>query len=559
MNIKKQFLQENDSALKLTDLLHNSADLSLLSALEDLISIVDENYYYRAVSAGYTKFFGIQNEAIVGKHVSELHGQERFEQCIKPFLDKALQGEEVSLQFWGKNHIGEDRFIDSRHTFYNGLPTKSVAVVARDITDQITSHMALGKEKRMLTTMIDALPGFIFIKDNNGVYQRCNRSFEVFLNKENKDIIGFSDDDLMSKKSANYIKANDRRVLQGNEIRCDEKVTYNNGEQRLLDMLKIPLYSDDKNIEGLVGIGYDVTEERETQSKLKLAALVFETTSEPCFILDKNGYIQTANVAAKSNIMPSQKSDKHLLSITDFIFCYDGNLLFKEIIATKRQWAGDVITKGGQPFLATLNSTLDDNNIPDNYVLILRDNTSSKIKEMDLANKAYYDYLTGLPNRLQLENNLNSAIIRCERQNKLMAALFIDLDKFKPINDQFGHFEGDKVLIEIATRIKLEIRKIDLVARIGGDEFIVIIDIESIDQAKHVAQKLIEQIEQPLIIQKSSTTVTASIGISIYPEDANNAKELLEHADQAMYEAKLHKDVSYCCYHEIIKNDQLGC
>ena len=559
MNIKKQFLQENDSALKLTDLLHNSADLSLLSALEDLISIVDENYYYRAVSAGYTKFFGIQNEAIVGKHVSELHGQERFEQCIKPFLDKALQGEEVSLQFWGKNHIGEDRFIDSRHTFYNGLPTKSVAVVARDITDQITAHMALGKEKRMLTTMIDALPGFIFIKDNNGVYQRCNRSFEVFLNKENKDIIGFSDDDLMSKKSANYIKANDRKVLQGNEIRCDEKVTYNNGEQRLLDMLKIPLYSDDENIEGMVGIGHDVTDERETESKLKLAALVFETTSEPCFILDKNGYIQTANVAAKSNIMPSQKSDKHLLSITDFIFCYDGNLLFKEIIATKRQWAGDVITKGGQPFLATLNSTLDDNNIPDNYVLILRDNTSSKIKEMDLANKAYYDYLTGLPNRLQLENNLNSAIIRCERQNKLMAALFIDLDKFKPINDQFGHFEGDKVLIEIATRIKLEIRKIDLVARIGGDEFIVIIDIESIDQAKHVAQKLIEQIEQPLIIQKSSTTVTASIGISIYPDDANNAKELLEHADQAMYEAKLHKDVSYCCYHEIIKNDQLGC
>jgi len=559
MNIKKQFLQENDSALELTDLLHNSADLSLLSALEDLISIVDENYYYRAVSAGYTKFFGIQNEAIVGKHVSELHGQELFEQCIKPFLDKALQGEEVSLQFWGKNHIGEDRFIDSRHTFYNGLQTKSVAVVARDITDQITAHMALGKEKRMLTTMIDALPGFIFIKDNNGVYQRCNRSFEVFLNKENKDIIGFSDDDLMSKKSANYIKANDRKVLQGNEIRCDEKVTYNNGEKRLLDMLKIPLYSDDKNIEGVVGIGYDVTEERETESKLKLAALVFETTSEPCFILDKNGYIQTANVAAKLNIMPSQKSDKHLLSITDFIFCYDGNLLFKEIIATKRQWAGDVITKAGQPFLATLNSTLDDNNIPDNYVLILRDNTSSKIKEMDLANKAYYDYLTGLPNRLQLENNLNSAIIRCERQNKLMAALFIDLDKFKPINDQFGHFEGDKVLIEIAARIKLEIRKIDLVARIGGDEFIVIIDIESIDQAKHVAQKLIEQIEQPLIIQKSSTTVTASIGISIYPDDANNAKELLEHADQAMYEAKLHKDVPYCCYHEIIKNDQLGC
>ena len=113
-------------------------------------------------------------------------------------------------------------------------------------------------------------------------------------------------------------------------------------------------------------------------------------------------------------------------------------------------------------------------------------------------------------------------------------------------------------MIEIAARIKLEIRKVDLVARIGGDEFIVIIDIESIDQAKHVAQKLIGQIEQPLIIQKSSTTVSASIGISIYPDDANNAKELLDHADQAMYEAKLHKEISYCYYHEIIKGDQLN-
>ena len=555
MKNKKYSLQENYTALKHTNSSPNLADLSLLSVLEDLISIVDENYYYRAVSAGYTKFFGINNESIVGKHVSELHGQERFEQYIKPFLDKALLGEEVSLQFWGKNHLGEERFIDSRHSFYHGLPSKAVAVVARDITDQITAHKALDKEKRMLTTMIDALPGFIFIKDNNGIYQRCNRSFEVFLDKTNRDIIGFSDDDLMSQKSANYIKENDKKVLQGNEVRCDEKVTYNNGEKRLLDMLKIPLYSDEKNlnIEGLVGIGNDVTDEREIESKLKLAALVFETTSEPCFILDKNGYIQTANVAAKLNIMTPPQSDKHLLSITDFIFCYDDNLLFKEIIATKRQWAGDVTTEDGRPFLASLNSTLDKNNIPDNYVLILRDNTSSKIKEMDLSNKAYYDYLTGLPNRLQLQNNLSSAIIRCERQNKLMAALFIDLDKFKPINDQFGHFEGDKVLIEVAARIEFEMRKVDLVARIGGDEFVVIIDIKSIDQAKHVAEKLIEQIEQPLIIQNSSVTISASIGISIYPDDANNATTLLEHADQAMYEAKLYKDESYCYYHEIRK------
>jgi diguanylate cyclase (GGDEF)-like protein/PAS domain S-box-containing protein len=555
MHNKKTSSQENDVTLKHAGSNPKFEEVALLSVLEDLISIVDENYYYRAVSAGYTRFFGISHDAIVGKHVAEIHGKERFNKHIKPFLDKALQGEEVSFQFWGKNHLGEERLIDSRHVFFDGLSTKAVAVVARDITNQINARIALEKEKRMLTTMIDALPSFIFIKDNKGVYQRCNRSFEVFLDKQNKDIIGFTDNDLMSKGSADYIKAHDEKVFQGDKVRHDEKVTYNNGQVRLLDMLKIPLYSNNENnqIEGLVGIGHDVTNERENESNLKLAALVFETTSEPCFILDKKGLIQRANIAANVNIINAPQSNGKMLSIIDFIFCNDDELLFKEIITKKRYWAGEVISKSGQHFLATLNTTLDGNNIPDKYVLILRDNTRSKNKEIDLSNKAYYDYLTDLPNRLQLKMNFNSAIIRCERQNRSMAILFIDLDRLKPVNDQFGHYEGDKVLIEISARLKIEMRKIDLLARIGGDEFVVIIDIESIEKAKYVAQKLIKRIEQPLKVQNSFLNLSASIGISIYPNDANNAKELLAFADQAMYEAKCNKEASFFYYHEIIK------
>lgn len=553
MRNKKQTSKDVKSVLKNTVSTSWNADISLLSVLEDLISIVDDSYHYRAVSAGYTKFFGIHSDEIVGKHVADLHGQERFEKHIKPFLDKALQGKEVSLQFWGKNCLGEDRFIDSRHAFYDGLSSNAVAVVARDITNQVRVNSALQKEKRMLTTMIDSFPGFIFIKDNSGIYQRCNRAFEVFLDKKKVDIIGFSDDDLMSEKSASYIKARDKEVFLGNESRCDENVTYNNGKKRILDMLKKPLYSDKLEIEGLVGIGHDVTVERENERKLKLAALVFESTSEPCFILDNNGCIENANISAKKNIINSPQINKTTLPMANFITCYDNDLNFQDIINTHRQWSGEITCGEGKHFLATLNCTLDENNIPNHYILILRDNTRSKMKEIDLSNKAYYDFLTGLPNRLQLQKNLDRAITRCKRQNRSLAALFIDLDKFKPINDQFGHFEGDKVLIEIAARLKFEMRKVDLVARIGGDEFIVIIDIKDIGHAKQVAEKIIEKIEQPVLVEKHFTKISASIGISIFPNDANTAKELLEQADQAMYDSKYYENSPYCFYHDLAK------
>lgn len=556
MQIKKSRNVESPPSSSHVESPLNTAMLTLLESLEDLVSIVDENYHYLAVSAGYSKFFGIHNHCIVGSHVTTLHGQERFEQHIKPFLDKALNGEEVSLQFWGENHLGERRFIDSRHTFYNGLSNKAVAIVARDITDQVNAKASLEKERNILSTIINALPSFIFVKDINGVYQRCNREFELFLGKPSQEIIGFSDVDLMSDKSAKYIEKRDQKVLQGHKVRCDENVTYDNGKKRLLDMFKVPFYSNtNKNeIDGLIGVGNDVTVERENKNKLELAALVFETTSEPCFILDKNGCILTANIAAKSNILTRPQSGNQLLSITEFIFCQDNTLSFEQILSTNRQWSGEVINTKQKPYLATLNCTIDHTNIPNNYVLILHDNASSKSKELALCKKAYYDYLTGLPNRLQLESNLDSAIVRCKRQKRKLGLLFIDLDKFKPINDNFGHFEGDKVLIEIASRIKLEMRKVDMVARIGGDEFVVIIDIENIAQAKHVAQKLMEQIEKPIMIQKCFQKISASIGISIYPDYTNNAKELLEQADQAMYKAKISLNSSCCLYDKTKEN-----
>lgn len=289
----------------------NCRDLQILDALDDMVSIVDQHYRYIDVSRGYLHFFGLPKEAIIGKSVAQLHGQERFEQHIKPDLDRTLAGKEVHLRFWSKNHKNELRYIDSRHSAVKdrqGNPC--VAVVARDITDLINTQNALEQERLLLDTMINSLPDFIFVKSPSGTYQRCNKSFEKLLAMDKADILGRNDSALMSAHSAAHIRKIDLQVLsQRQAMRLDEWATYHDGSKRLIDMHKIPLLDKQGELYGLMGIGHDVTRERELERQQQLAALVFESTSDYCFILAEDGTVLSANQSAKAQF-PALQHDQ---------------------------------------------------------------------------------------------------------------------------------------------------------------------------------------------------------------------------------------------------------
>ncbi len=156
-----------------------------------------------------------------------------------------------------------------------------------------------------------------------------------------------------------------------------------------------------------------------------------------------------------------------------------------------------------------------------------------------LLTHAHYDTLTKLPNRILFHDRLSQAIAKSKRSKKELALLFIDLDHFKEINDSLGHDIGDKVLIEVASRFKNSLRAEDTISRLGGDEFTVIIEnLESRASASMLAQKLIDNIQRPIVVEQHNLFVTCSIGISIYPENANEDKSLINTADDAMYKAK---------------------
>ncbi len=162
------------------------------------------------------------------------------------------------------------------------------------------------------------------------------------------------------------------------------------------------------------------------------------------------------------------------------------------------------------------------------------------LKQKDeLLQQANHDILTKLPNRTLFNDRLKQAIAKSNRNEKEIAILFIDLDKFKEVNDTFGHKVGDSVLCEVSLRFKNLLRETDTIARLGGDEFVCIIeDLESSKKASVLAEKLILAIKEPMDIDGHTIILTCSIGISIYPKDADGTTELLHHADSAMYRVK---------------------
>lgn len=207
-------------------------------------------------------------------------------------------------------------------------------------------------------------------------------------------------------------------------------------------------------------------------------------------------------------------------------------------------WQGEVWNrkKGGELYAALLSISVlkNEQNEITNYFGIFTDITSSKKQQEKLNLMAHYDILTSLPNRALFADRFHQAIVHSKRTQHKLAVCFLDLDNFKPVNDNYGHEVGDKLLREVATRITANIREEDTVSRQGGDEFTLLLnDIESYGQCEFTVERLLHALAQPYLIDDTLHNITASIGVTLYPDDNEDIDTLIRHADNAMYQAKI--------------------
>jgi diguanylate cyclase (GGDEF)-like protein/PAS domain S-box-containing protein len=296
--------------------------------------------------------------------------------------------------------------------------------------------------------------------------------------------------------------------------------------------------------EGSIWVFADITARKEAEEKLRLSATVIEHIADGVVVLDAEGTVVAVNPAftqitgyteaeALGRDRTLTRSGRH-----EQVF-YDE--MWQQL--DTGFWRGELwsLRKNGELYLEflTVSAVRDTRGRTTHYVGVFSDITKAKESQEKLDHLAHHDPLTALPNRLLFHDRLQHALQRATRDGEQLALLFIDLDRFKNVNDTLGHHIGDELLKQVAKALQDRLREGDTLARLGGDEFIVLLeDIENQYGASQVAEKLVQMFEEPFMVAGHELFVTCSVGISLFPDDAVDLNMLIRNADVAMYQAK---------------------
>lgn len=322
-----------------------------------------------------------------------------------------------------------------------------------------------------------------------------------------------------------------------------DEIRFKNG--RLFDRYSAPLIDAEGRYRGRIWYFREITERVQAEERLRLWSRVLDQSAEAIFVCDPQQKILLVNSAFEE--LTGFSADDAIGQTPRILQSgRQGRAFYQEMwkcISETGSWRGEVWNrrKSGELYVENLSigSVRDHQGELTHYVGIFSDVTARKQAEERIIHLAHYDALTDLPNRVLLTDRLNQLIKASHRKKSKVAVIFIDLDRFKEVNDSLGHDAGDVLLQQLAGRLCDAVRKEDTVARLGGDEFVVALQgIQTRQDVSVLAEKLISRLVKPVMLNSYELTVTASLGISIYPDDASSGVQLISNADAAMYKAK---------------------
>lgn len=406
-----------------------------------------------------------------------------------------------------------------------------------------TAQAAAHQSRENLSGLFDALQDFIFILDETGRILHHNRAVNNLLGYPAGKLVGQAIS-AVHPENCREMAATAMRDMQAGDT-----------SSSLLPILRLDgssLAVETRLRRGwwngepaLIHISQDISERVASEEKQQLAASVFANAHEGIMITDVQGRIievnptfteltgfsRTEAIGRNADLLNSGHHDKNFYREMWRAIYEDG------------YWRGEVWNrkKSGEIFveLLTISAVRNSTQTITHYVAIFSDITLIKEHQQRLEHLAHFDALTQLPNRMLLADRLQLAMAHASRHRRMLAVCYLDLDEFKPVNDNYGHAAGDRLLIEVAQRLKSCVRGDDTVARLGGDEFVLLlsglVDIHECDQA---VKRISSALTQAFIIADHEVLISASIGVTLYPQDGSDADTLLRHADQAMYIAK---------------------
>ncbi|OIR19454.1 cyclic di-GMP phosphodiesterase Gmr [mine drainage metagenome] len=484
---------------------------------------------------------------------------------VEENLRRRLAGEvdATRYSFTAYRRDGTEIIVDShgRRIEYQGRPAIIGTLV--DVTELRRSKeeltrlveeksASLRQSEELLRTLIEAIPDPIRFKDGAGGWLESNQSARQTFGLAGVDCRGKTDRQLAEIAQPGYKEAllrchqSDEAAWQAEEVlRLEEVIPAPGGGELNLDVIKKPLFGADGARKGLVIVGRDITELKRAEAELRIIASVFGNSQEAITITDADnaiidvnpaftritGYSREEVLGRNPRILSSGRHDASFYAA-----------MWKTLKENKA-WRGEIWNrrKNGEIYAELLSISVisDDAGKVQRHVAVFSDVTYFKEHEAELSRIANYDALTGIPNRRLLADRLGQAIAHAQRNGKMLAVCYIDLDGFKDVNDQYGHETGDRLLVDITRRLQEVLRAGDTLARLGGDEFVVLFNDLSLEsECFQVLERIVQTIARPMLLGEHQVAVSASIGVTFYPADDEGGDSLLRHADQAMYVAK---------------------
>ena len=412
--------------------------------------------------------------------------------------------------------------------------------------EMLDTKIQLEDNLKRYEMIVSSSKDFLSLIDKNYKYVAINETYLRYLQKSKEEIIGKSSAEIFGEEDfEKNVKPYQERALKGETSTLQRWIKFPIGI-RYIDIQFFPYKQEGKEeIEYFVVSARDWTQKKKREDEIALWKRVFENTMEAVMICDTHMKIITVNNAF---VEITGYSQEEVVGESSRIIGLGGmhNSEVNDVCSFVRkngQWSGEVKNqkKNGKIYPAFLSAStvVDEEGEVKNYLAVFSDITNIKDSQNKLEFLSYHDTLTKLPNRILLKDRIEHAIENAKRQESLVAVCCLDLDNFKKVNDTYGHSYGDDVLEQTALRIKSAIREADTLSRIGGDEFIVLLEnLFDVGEVEKVVKKIQVALEEPFLTHEKQFFLSASIGISQYPQHGNSSEVLIKNADIAMYKAK---------------------
>lgn len=416
---------------------------------------------------------------------------------------------------------------------------------------------SLGRQHDIFRSLIKAIPDLVWLKDQHGVYLACNPRFEAFFGARENEIVGKTDHDFVDHALAESFRAHDRAaVAAGKPTTNEEWLTFSEGGYRgLFETTKTPMHDSQGRLIGVLGIAHEITGRKQVEQALRDSEERLNEAQALAHLgswsLDlKTGEAVWSDEEYRLLGYPPGGVPANMESFLKAVHPEDAEAVRAEMRrASNPQEGGPYrivhrVLEGERIVEQLAKVSFDADGRPVSMFGTTTDITERKRIEKQIEHLAYHDPLTGLPNRALFLDRLALALAASLRTRHFGAVMFVDLDQFKRINDVHGHSVGDRILKDVAQRLRGLLRQEDTVARFGGDEFVILLaqlggDPESsAGLALAVAEKVRTALEQPLFVDDQAHVATASIGVTLFPKQGENVDDLIREADIAMYRAK---------------------